>query len=122
MAGLLHWAANASETRQNTRAGNFASLFQTFQRILDLNNRILETMADMGDKLGGDYVFDRQYIHTACRRIAGLVYELIYNLNALTPKKYPKLDDSFRVINHSLKKNWPGAGLFPTRSMSYPMR
>ena len=37
---------------------SFASLFRAFQKILELNNKVLELMADMGDKLGGDYVFD----------------------------------------------------------------
>ena len=121
MVSISEWALKTLHPLDGSgERVTFASLFQTFQRILDLNNRILETMADMGDKLGGDYVFDRQYIHTACRRIAGLVYELIYNLNTLTPKKYPKLDDSFRVINHFIEEELAGRRAIPNTEYVIP--
>ncbi len=94
-------------------AVTFASLFQTFQRILELNNRILELMADMGAKLGGDYVFDRQYIADSSRKMANLVYELIYNFNALAPRKYLDLDDRFRHINHDIEEELAGRLVIP---------
>ena len=98
MAGnLVKWTRNIfTDCGKSRRKVTFASLFNTFQRILVLNNRILELMADMGDKLGGDYVFDRQYINSSCRQMANYVYELIYNFNTLAPRKYPKLDNIFR--------------------------
>jgi pyruvate, water dikinase len=98
----------------------FTSLFHTFQRILELNNRILEIMAEMGDKLGGDYVFDRQYIFASSRQIAGKVYELIYNFNALVPKKFLKLDDIFRNINHDIEEELAGRLVIPQTDYVMP--
>ena len=74
----------------------FNVLFTVFQKILEYNNQALELMAGMGTKLGGSYVFDRQYIDSTCHNMAELVYKLIYNLNTLAPKKYSKLFKSLR--------------------------
>ena len=76
--------------RDNRRVeSTFADLFHTFQTILQLNNKILELIADMGTKLGGDYVFDRQYVYSSCRHMGTLVYSLIYNFNAPGSGKIP---------------------------------
>ena len=40
----------------------FDLLFKRFRDVLDSNNKALEIITDMGDKLGGDYLFDIHYI------------------------------------------------------------
>jgi pyruvate, water dikinase len=111
---ILKWVGNTLLKRDQAHGGvTFASLFQTFQKILELNNKILELMADMGDKLGGDYVFDSQYIRTSCRQMVSLVYELIYNFNALVPEKYQALDDVFRNINNAIEEELAGRMVIP---------
>jgi pyruvate,water dikinase len=91
----------------------FADLFRSFQHILALNNKILELMADMGEKLGGDYVFDRQYILSSCRDMAAQVYEMIYNYDALAPRKHPSLDRVFRLVNHDIEEELAGRPVIP---------
>jgi pyruvate, water dikinase len=98
----------------------FASLFHTFKRILELNNRILELMADMGDKLGGDYVFDRQYISSSCKRMGTLVDELIYNFNVLAPQKYHSLDHIFRRIRRDMEEELAGRVVIPKTAYVIP--
>ena len=121
MAGFLQWAAETVRERGKPHERvTFASLFHTFQRILELNNRILETMADMGEKLGGDYVFDRQYILVSCRKISALVSELIYNFNALVPRKYLKLDGIFKGINHDIEEELAGRLVIPQTDFVIP--
>ena len=123
MGKFLDWAKNTfNRIRWKPHEDvSFASLFHTFQRILGLNNRILEIMSDMGTKLGGDYVFDRQYIISSCRQMAVLVYELIYNLNTLAPKKYLKLDDIYRDIARDIQEELAGRLVIPQADdvMSY---
>ncbi len=99
---------------------NFARLFQTFKRILELNNRILERIADMGDKLGGDYVFDRQYIRSSCRQVGALVSELIYNFNILAPRRYPSLDTIFRHIRNDIEEELAGRVVIPQTEFVVP--
>jgi pyruvate,water dikinase len=111
---FLKWLGDTFIKRDQAHGGvNFASLFQTFQKILELNNKILELMADMGDKTGGDYVFDSQYIRASCRQMGALVYELIYNFNALVPEKYQALDDVFRNINNAIEEELAGRMVIP---------
>ncbi len=111
---MLKWIKNLifSLTTPSERK-SFAFLFRSFQQILALNNRILERMADMGGKLGGEYVFDRQYIYSSCRQMAELVGELIFSFHALAPKKYMKLDDNFMNINRDIEEELAGKRVIP---------
>jgi pyruvate,water dikinase len=98
----------------------FAALFHTFKRILELNNQILERIADMGDKLGGDYIFDREYIRTSCLQMGNLVYELVYNFNTLAPKKFPALDGVFHKIRHDIEEELAGRMVIPKTDYVIP--
>lgn len=120
MGHFFKWMAKTLGRGESRGTVPFASLFQIFQRILELNNRILELMADMGDKLGGDYVFDQQYIRSSCRQMGALVYELIYNFNALAPEKYWTLDNVFRRINHDIEEELAGRLVIPQTEYVIP--
>ena len=114
MDRFLKWAGRTLTRRGDLHETvSLVSLFSTFKRILELNNTILELIADMGDKLGGDYVFDRQYIHSSCRQMDTLVYELIYNFHTLAPKKYQALDIVFRSIKKDIEKELAGQVVIP---------
>ena len=114
MGKFLAWAKDTLSIRGRSHGRlKFAALFRIFQKILKLNNQILELMADMGDKLGGDYVFDQQYIRSSCRRMADLIHKLIYNLNALAPKKYRELENIFMSINDDIEEELAGRLVIP---------
>ena len=118
---LLEWTRNAFADRGKPRSSvTFSSLFHTFQKILELNNRILEMMADMGDKLGGDYVFDRQYIDSSCEKMARLVNDLIFELNTLAPQKYTSLYNIFRGINLDIEEELAGRLVIPRTEYVMP--
>lgn len=118
---LFKWIYKTLLKRDNRHEGvTFAELFQTFQMILQLNNKILELIADMGSKLGGDYVFDRQYVYSSSRQMGTLVYSLIYNFKTLTPKKYPDLDQVFRDINHEIEEELAGRMVIPRTEYVVP--
>ncbi len=94
--------------RTRTDPTSFAVLFARFQSILKRNNEILEIMADMGDKLGGDYVFDRQYIIDVSNRLNDLVYKIIYDLNMLTSQKYVDLYHAYERIQSQIQAELEG--------------
>jgi pyruvate,water dikinase len=71
------------------------SLFRKFRELLDYNNQALELMADMGEKLSGDYLFDRHYIESVVNELEQVVYRVIYNLDLMVPRKYSKLFYAF---------------------------
>ncbi len=89
--------------RPAKRPRSFSDLFSRFRKILESNNRILDLMTGMGDKLSGDYIFDSQYIHSTCREMGNLVYMLIQDLNYIAGNRYRALNDAFRRINSSIE-------------------
>jgi len=98
----------------------FTVIFGVFQKILEYNNQVLELMAEMGTKLGGAYIFDQQYIRSTCHHIADLVYKLIYNLNALAPKKYLKLYDALGAITSDIEEELAGRPVIPQTEYTMP--
>ncbi len=87
---------------------SFAMMFDRFQSVLKRNNEILEIMADMGDKLGGDYVFDRQYIIDISGRLNDQVYKIIYDLNMLSSQKYVDLYHAYERIHAQIQAELEG--------------
>jgi pyruvate,water dikinase len=108
--------------RQAAQKVPFGVLFGRFQKILEKNNQILELIADMGDKLGGDYVFDRQYIISSCEKAAELVYNIIYNLNTIAPKKYLPLYESYERINADIREELAGRLVIPKTDYTMPYK
>jgi pyruvate,water dikinase len=100
----------------------FGVLFGRFQKILEKNNQILELIADMGDKLGGDYVFDQQYIISSCDKAAELVYNIIYNLNTIAPKKYLPLYEIYERIKADIREELAGRLVIPMTDYTMPYR
>ena len=86
----------------------FALLFKKFKSILQRNNRILELMADMGDKLGGEYIFDSKYIEDACSQLNDQVFKLISDMSVLTQRKNTALFMAFERIQHCLQEEIAG--------------
>lgn len=67
-------------------------MFEQFQRVLAANRRAMEIIADMGEKLSGDYIFDRQYLETSTKSLTTAVSDSILALAELTSTTYPKLN------------------------------
>ncbi|PKN08377.1 MAG: pyruvate, water dikinase [Deltaproteobacteria bacterium HGW-Deltaproteobacteria-8] len=99
----------------------FAVQFKKFEMILTRNNAILELMADMGDKLSGEYVFDGQYIVSACERLGDLVFKLISDLSVLTQRKNVDLFLAFESIQHQIEEELAGRHSFPNTSLTMPL-
>jgi len=62
--------------------------FAHFRRLLDNNNQALETMADMEEKLSGDYVFDSSYLYSQVDNLGEQVSGMVASLNLLTRNRY----------------------------------
>ena len=86
----------------------FSLLFKKFKSILERNNRILELMADMGDKLGGEYIFDSKYIEDACSQLDDQVFKLVSDMSVLTQSKNTALFLAFERVQHRLQEEMAG--------------
>jgi len=98
----------------------FKILFADFKKSLELNNHILDLIADANDKLSGDYIFDEQYIQTTCRRLTDLVRELIVIINHLTQQKYSGLYNSFHHIEEEIESILQGQIPYPVTEYILP--
>ena len=82
----------------------FSALFNEFKEILAMNNKVLELIADTNDKLGGDYVFDQQYIRTASREISDLVEKMVFTLDNLAQHRFAELHEVFVRIRQEIEE------------------
>lgn len=74
------------------------ALFNNFRKILQLNTLVFEQIAAMDRALGGEYIFDRNFLEESVRTIASHVHHVTYNLNALTNNGYIPLYDRYQEI------------------------
>jgi pyruvate,water dikinase len=79
------------------------ALFDTFRNVLDSNNSALETITDMGEKLGGDYLFDIVFVRNAYSRLKESIETSLLLFNELTGDRYPELGVRFREIDGRIK-------------------
>jgi pyruvate,water dikinase len=95
-------------------AGSFRALFDRFKNVLDSNNRALETITDMGEKLGGDYLFDIVYVKKAYLRLKEDMVNSLRSFDELTQDRYPRLHEVFEhidsLISHMMDEAPPTAG------------
>jgi len=78
--------------------------YLTFQELLAENNNILMLMADMEEKLSGEYLFDRNYINTNVKAIAEGTKKIIEHINVISNNKYLQLYEVFADINKEIEK------------------
>ena len=99
----------------------FRSVFTRFRELLDNNNRALEIIVDMEEKLSGDYIFDKAYIINSYNELADTVYKVIYNLNITSSNKYIKLYERFENINTQLRALIEGKTYTLTEDLVIPI-
>ena len=82
----------------------FRAVFERFKSVLDSNNRALETITDMGEKLGGDYLFDIVYVKKAYASLKNDMANSLQAFDALTQDRYERLHESFEHIDSLISR------------------
>jgi pyruvate,water dikinase len=82
----------------------FKILFEKFQQILAGNNRTLELISEFDDKLGGEYVFDINYLKHVVESLSEETYLVISNLNVMSENRYPGLFSRHAAIREELNQ------------------
>jgi len=88
--------------KQTGKPPSFREVFRRFREVLDTNNRALEIITDMGDKLSGDYLFDINYINLTYSELSAAVLSSIQSFDSLTQNKYPRIHDVFSRIDNRI--------------------
>ena len=71
--------------------------FHLFQEVLANNNKALEIITDMGEKLSGSYIFDTRYLHNSYQDLTATIRASIASFNTLTNNTYPIAEAFARV-------------------------
>ena len=96
--------------------GGPAAALHQFRRILENNNRVIETITRMERALGGEYVFDQAFLNSSVSDLLSLVREVIYSLNSLAGQRFLVLYDHFTTIaNHLTDLVSGGPGPYDSR-------
>jgi pyruvate,water dikinase len=75
-----------------------AEKYKYFVRLLFANNQVLALMADLEEKLSGDYLFDFQYIRATVEQLRQEGTALVEALNGLGDHHYQNLTQVFQGI------------------------
>ncbi len=78
--------------------------YKYFQNVLNSNNYVLSIMADLEEKLSGEYLFDMAYIQNNIKALSDGVADIIKNLNALSENKYLQLEKVQSHIQQEIEK------------------
>ncbi len=79
-------------------------LFRYFKEVLEKNNEVLEIITDMGEKLGGDYLFDITYVKRAYSRLSSSLQDSLRTFDLLTRSRYIRLHNAYSRIDDRIKK------------------
>jgi pyruvate,water dikinase len=89
-------------------------LFRRFRAVLENNNRSLEIITDIGETLGGDYLFDIQYVRRSYADLSASLERSLASFDVLTRGRYRGLDTVFRsidgTIRHAIDEQVPARG------------
>ncbi len=77
--------------------------YLNFENLLSNNNEVLKIMADMEEKLTGEYIFDMSYIKHNIEIILQKVLKTIEHLNELSDRKYLKLLEKYKELETQIK-------------------
>ncbi|MCL5236465.1 MAG: PEP-utilizing enzyme [Nitrospirae bacterium] len=83
---------------------SFKVMFTRFRQVLDNHNRAIEIIADMGAKLGGEYIFDINYIKSAYEELHNRLSASLSDFHVLTRNKYARLDNVFNRIDREIRR------------------
>jgi pyruvate,water dikinase len=89
--------------REKVQSPPFELVFRRFREVLENNNKALEIITDMGDKLGGDYLFDIVYVKNAYAELSSSVTRSIQFFDSLTGNTHTVLHDVFNRIDNRIK-------------------
>ena len=93
----------SSEGGDAAKTDRFQIKYKAFRELLDSNNAVLEMMADMEEKLGGEFLFDRSYIDGKISAITQKIKVIIDNLNTISTNQFAQLYGKLEVIDSQIK-------------------
>ncbi|MGB6067151.1 MAG: hypothetical protein WBG50_20280, partial [Desulfomonilaceae bacterium] len=66
----------------------FPEVFEHFQELLQDHQGVMELIADLGEKSGGEYIFDRKYLIDTTSEIQNLMLRMVKGVNLISSNRY----------------------------------
>ncbi len=118
----MNFWKNAFRRRRKADAvGVLRFRLERFRELVEKNNQVLDLIADAGEKLGGEYIFDIQYLRTLARELESAVNGVINTLNAITDNRYPQLSGTVESIEAQIQAVLESREVVPKASFVVPM-
>jgi pyruvate,water dikinase len=99
----------------------FIHRYKAFRQVLKNNNEVLMAMADMQEKAGGAFVFDRAYIESSYQDVADGVKKIIENLNILGNDKYKYLNIPYEKADEVIRQRLAAKVTIPKTDYVLPL-
>lgn len=74
----------------------FPQVFEQFQALLRSHQSAMEVITDLGEKSGGDYIFDRKFLFDAVHELQDLMLRMVKGLNLIAANRYC---DLYRILD-----------------------
>ncbi len=78
-------------------------VFSQFREVLKANNQALEIIADMGEKLSGEYLFDLRYVESTVEEMIAAMRRAIAAINVLTQDQHTALQEVFTPMEARIR-------------------
>jgi pyruvate,water dikinase len=95
--------------------------FNHFRRLLESNNQALEIMADMEEKLSGEFLFDTGYLYTQAKQLGDHVARMVSELNLLTPERYQELVPICQGLKEEIQRELDAVPAIPETPYILPL-
>jgi pyruvate,water dikinase len=105
MGGVLDFLRTLFSKKQAQDASSaealriaFKGRYHAFKLLLNANNRALDVMTEIEKALQGTWPFGMSFVRSRCTRVSTDVFQIVKNMNDLTPGKYDALFGKFKEI------------------------
>lgn len=98
---------------ETDEASRLQEQFGHFRHLLTGNNQALEIMADMEEKLSGDFLFDTGYLETQSDLLLANISGMVSELNLLTGGRYPELVPICRRLWEEIRQELAAVPIIP---------
>ncbi len=112
--------AKEAESAEELRIA-FKARYHAFKLLLNANNRALDVMAEMEEALRGTWPFGMNFVRSRCTRVSTDVFQIVKNLNDLTPERYKALFGRFKEIQMRINPFLMPKSLSPEGPFTIPM-
>ena len=83
-----------------------------FRHLLAMNSRVLRLISEANEKLGGEYLFDAQYLRTLATELGDAVTAVVHDLGEMSGNRYPALASALERVRSAVQ-----ASLDPRRNV-----